>query len=125
MHECSFCISLDKSRPDSTYPQNLMIPLVAFVSMFVESSHVDDVVEALSRIDNVQDVFEVTGEFDIVSIVSAPDIDEFRDILKNGIMKIEGVRSTVTSIVLNPHKGISQEEPSEIGGESAAVNGRD
>ena len=84
--------------------------LIAFVSIFVESSHVDDVLTALSRLDNVEDVFEVTGEFDIVSIVSAPDIEEFRDVLKNRIMKIIGVKSTVTSIVLNPHKGKSPEQ---------------
>ncbi len=77
--------------------------LTAFVSIFVESSLLDDVLSALSRIDNVQDCYEITGEFDIISVVSAPDIEKFRDVLKNGIMKIAGVKSTVTSIVLS-HK---------------------
>jgi len=38
-------------------------------------------------------------------MVSAADIEEFRDILKNKIMKIKGVKSTVSSIVLKAHKG--------------------
>ena len=83
-----------------------MSSLVALVSSFVESSRVDEVMEALSSLDNVEDTYEVTGEFDLVSIVSARDIYEFRDILKNRILKIDGVKSTVTSFVLNPHNGL-------------------
>jgi len=71
----------------------------------VDASLMDDVVEALSKIDSVEELREVTGEFDIVTLVSASDIESFRDILKNRIMKIKGVKSTVTSIVLSSHKG--------------------
>jgi DNA-binding Lrp family transcriptional regulator len=80
--------------------------LHAFVNIFVEASLIDDVVEALSKIDTVEELYEVTGEFDIVTLVSASDIESFRDILKNRIMKINGVKSTVTSIVLSAHKGL-------------------
>ena len=83
-----------------------MHELHAFVNIFVEASLIDDVVEALSKIDTVEELYEVTGEFDIVTLVSASDIESFRDILKNRIMKINGVKSTVTSIVLNAHKGL-------------------
>ena len=64
----------------------------------------DDVVEALSKLDKIVDLYEVTGEFDIVTVVSASDIEEFRDVLKNKIMKVPGVKSTVSSIVLTTHK---------------------
>jgi DNA-binding Lrp family transcriptional regulator len=40
-----------------------------------------------------------------VTLVSASDIEEFRDVLKNRIMKIKGIKSTVSSIVLKAHKG--------------------
>ena len=79
--------------------------LHAFIDIFVESHQMDVVVEALSKIDNVEELHEVTGEADIVVLVSASDVEEFRDILKNKIMKINGVKSTVTSIVLQAHKG--------------------
>jgi len=65
----------------------------------------DEVVQALQKLPNMEELYEVTGEFDIVSLVSASDIEEFRDILKNKIMKIKGVKSTVTSVVLHAHKG--------------------
>ncbi|MDV3293871.1 MAG: Lrp/AsnC ligand binding domain-containing protein [Nitrososphaerales archaeon] len=82
-----------------------MSRLLAFVDIFVESPLMDDVVESLKQLPNLEELYEVTGEFDIVSLVSAEDIDEFRDVLKNRIMKIKGVKSTVSSVVLHTHKG--------------------
>lgn len=79
--------------------------LLAFVDIFVESPTLDDVIRALSKLPNVEELYEVTGEFDIVTLVSVADIEEFRDFLKNKILKIKGVKSTVTSIVLNAPKG--------------------
>jgi DNA-binding Lrp family transcriptional regulator len=77
----------------------------AFVDIFVESQLMDEVIQALSKIDDVEELYEVTGEFDIITLVSADDIEEFREVLKNKIMKIHGIRSTVSSIVLKAHKG--------------------
>ena len=82
-----------------------MSRLLAFVDIFVESPKMDEVIQELQKLPNMEELYEVTGEFDIVSLVSAADIEEFRDILKNKIMKIKGVKSTVSSIVLKSHKG--------------------
>ena len=82
-----------------------MAKMLAFVDIFVDSPSMDDVVEALSRIPNIEELYEVTGEFDIVTLVSAADIEEFRDILKNKILKIKGIKSTVSAMVLHTHKG--------------------
>ena len=65
----------------------------------------DSVVAALSKLETLEELYEVTGEFDVVTLVSATDIQEFREILKNKIMKIKGVKSTVSSVVLHTHKG--------------------
>ncbi len=82
-----------------------MARLLAFVDIFVESPEMDNVVAALSKLENLEELYEVTGEFDLVTLVSANDIEEFRDVLKNRIMKIKGVKSTVSSVVLKAHKG--------------------
>ena len=79
--------------------------MFAFVNIFAESSEMDNVLTALGELENLEELYEVTGEFDIVSLVSASDIEDFRDVLKNKIMKIKGVRSTVSSVVLKVHKG--------------------
>lgn len=90
-----------------------MARFLAFVDIFVESSTMDDVIAALIKLDNLEELYEVTGEFDIVTLLSARDIEEFRDVLKNKIMKIKGVKSTVSSVVLKAYKGprCTDEEP--------------
>ena len=75
-----------------------MARLLAFIDIFVESAEMDNVVVALSKLENLEELFEVTGEFDIVTLFSASDIEEFRAILKNRVMKIKGVKSVVSSI---------------------------
>jgi len=63
------------------------------------------VTNALCELDGLEEVYEVTGEFDLMILVSASDIECLRDIMKNRIMKIDGVKSIVSSIVLNVCKG--------------------
>ena len=74
------------------------------MNIFVESPTLDDVVRALCEFSNVEEVYEVTGEYDIIALVSVASIEEFRDFLKYKILKIKGVRSTVTSVVFNAPK---------------------
>jgi len=72
----------------------------ALVQIFAETSGLDAVERALSKLDNLEALFEVTGEFDIVALISARDSAEFREILKDKIRSIEGVRATAISVVL-------------------------
>jgi len=71
----------------------------------------DDVVKSLNQMPNVEELYEVTGEFDVVALVSAADIEEFRDFLKNRLLKVKGIKSTVTSIVLSTAKGHRNGQP--------------
>jgi DNA-binding Lrp family transcriptional regulator len=71
----------------------------------VEPSQKENVLTNLSKIANLEEIYEVAGEYDIVSLVSASCLEEFRDVLQKKIMKIEGIKSTITTIVLKPHKG--------------------
>lgn len=75
------------------------------MNVFVESPLMDHVVKELTELPNSEEVYEVTGEFDVICVVSAADMEEFRDVLVNEIMKIRGVRSTVTDVVLFSHRG--------------------
>jgi len=82
-----------------------MSRFLASVNIFAESTQIDSVVVALSKLSNIEEVYEVAGEYDIVTLVSTSTLEEFRDILQKQIMKIKGVKSTITTIVLKPHKG--------------------
>lgn len=84
----------------------------AFIHVFAESSQLENVGRELSKLPEVIDVYEVTGEFDVIAVVITPSIGEFRRFLRDKILKIPGVKSTVTSIVLHTHKrdGVELEE---------------
>jgi DNA-binding Lrp family transcriptional regulator len=73
--------------------------------MFVEPSQKDQVLAALAKLNNIEEIYEVAGEYDIVSLVSASCLEEFRDVLQKKIMKTKGIKSTITTIILQPHKG--------------------
>jgi len=78
---------------------------LASVNIFADSTQIDNVIEALSKLRNIEEVYEVAGEYDIVTLVSTPTLEEFRDTLQKQIMKIKGVKSTISTIILEPHKG--------------------
>jgi len=71
----------------------------------VDSAELDQVIVALSKLPNIEEIYEVAGEYDIVSLVSTSCMEELREVLQKGIMKIKGVKSTITTIVMQSHKG--------------------
>lgn len=77
-----------------------MARFTALVQIFAESSGLDAVERALNKLDNLEALFEVTGEFDIVALISAADSAEFREILRDKIRSIQGVKATAISVVL-------------------------
>ncbi len=85
--------------------------VLAFVDLFVDPARIDEVISSLKEIKNAVQVYEVTGEFDVIVLVNVATIEEFRDMLKNRIMKISGIKSTVTSIVLKSHRNHTLEVP--------------
>jgi len=79
--------------------------LLASVNIFVDPSQKAKVLQALSEVSSIEEVYEVAGEYDIVSLVSASCLEEFRDVLHKQIMKIKGIKSTIVTVILEPHKG--------------------
>ncbi|MEM2901947.1 MAG: Lrp/AsnC ligand binding domain-containing protein [Candidatus Bathyarchaeia archaeon] len=78
--------------------------ITAIINIFVETEWMEKVTEAIASFPEVVDVYEVTGEFDLVAMVKAEDIMEFRRFLKDKVMKVKGIKSTVTSVILYTHK---------------------
>ena len=79
--------------------------VLSFIEIFVDPALMDDVVKELAIIDDVIEVYEVTGEFDIMIMTASKDMEEFRDLLKNKIIKIKGIKTTISSLVLKEDKG--------------------
>ena len=81
-----------------------MSKISVILNITVESKDLDDVSKALASLSEVIDVYEVTGESDLVAIVSADDVIGFRNMLKNDILKIDGIKTTVSSVIMYTHK---------------------
>jgi len=76
----------------------------ASVNLFVDAARKTQVIDALSKLENIKEIYEVKGEFDVVSIVSASSVEEFRNVLRKKILKIKGVKNVIVSVVLKVHK---------------------
>jgi DNA-binding Lrp family transcriptional regulator len=78
--------------------------VVVLLNIFVESQELENVSHALEKLPQVTDLYEVTGEYDLVALVSADSITAWRELLKDKILKIKGVRSTVSAVIIHTHK---------------------
>jgi len=76
----------------------------AVLHIFVEAGRIESVCERLARFPATLDVYEVTGEYDVIAIVSVSSIEELREFVSKSLYDIEGVKSSVTSIILYTHK---------------------
>ncbi|TMI17414.1 Lrp/AsnC family transcriptional regulator [Candidatus Bathyarchaeota archaeon] len=78
--------------------------VIVILNLFVESTELEKVTNSLVKLTDITDVYEVTGEYDIVCLLRTESILAFREVLKNKILRIPGVKSTVSAIVLYTHK---------------------
>ena len=78
-----------------------MNQFLASVNIFIDRSQKNNVLSELSKLQNAKEVYEVAGEYDIVSLISASSLEEFRDVLQKRVMKINGVKSTITTVILS------------------------
>jgi DNA-binding Lrp family transcriptional regulator len=97
---CDYCLIKNvNGKSEGTH----LNPFVASVNMYVESAEKDNILLALSKIVAVKEVYEVAGEYDIVSVISTSCMEEFHKLLHDEILLIKGMKSTVTTIVLKLH----------------------
>ena len=73
--------------------------MLAFVLIRVRMGASARVAKEISRIDGVNEVYELTGDIDMIAKVEAHSIDELSRIIFR-IREIEGVQGTDTRIVL-------------------------
>ncbi|MGQ9542483.1 MAG: Lrp/AsnC family transcriptional regulator [Candidatus Bathyarchaeia archaeon] len=78
--------------------------VMVILNIFTETRKLDKVAEDLANLPEIIDVYEVTGEYDIFALAGVDDIISVRNLLKNKILKIDGIRSTVTSVILHTIK---------------------
>ena len=61
-----------------------------------------EVTSQLQRLSGVENVDPVTGPYDIIAIVSAPDLNAVGDLVTTQIHKIDGIVRTITCLSVGP-----------------------
>ena len=86
-----------------------MNQFTASVNMFIEPTEKEHILTALSSIKEIREVYEVAGEYDLMSIVQTPCIEDFQILLHEQILHIKGIKSTIITVVLKTYNKRSQE----------------
>jgi DNA-binding Lrp family transcriptional regulator len=81
------------------------VPRGVFVilNVVVQAQKLEKVTAALERLPEVADLYEVTGEYDLVAILQTDSIVEFRR-LTHKIQRIEGIRGTNSMVIIHTLK---------------------
>jgi len=75
--------------------------LEAYILMNTEANALWNVAEVTLKIDGVKTAHAVTGQFDVVALVSFPKIEDLGRIIEK-IQHLKGVRGTQTLISIPP-----------------------
>lgn len=77
--------------------------ITAIVLMQVEPRAIPDTAQALADLDDVSEVYSVTGEFDLVAIVRVRTHDALADVVTGEIAKVEGIERTETLVAFRAY----------------------
>jgi DNA-binding Lrp family transcriptional regulator len=72
----------------------------AIVMVNVDIGKEDEVFNKLLELPEVKEVYMVYGVHDLVVIIETGDMDSMRALITQKIRKIDGVKGTITSIVI-------------------------
>jgi len=75
--------------------------LEAYILMNTEANALWNVAESTLKIEGVKTAHAVTGEFDVVALVSFPKIEDLGKIIEK-IQRLKGVRGTETLMAIPP-----------------------
>jgi DNA-binding Lrp family transcriptional regulator len=82
----------------------MVLTVRAILHVFVEQGKLEDVGEVLAKIPDIIDVYEVTGEYDIIATAKTNDLHKLRSLILEKLMKMHGIKAVTTSVVLHTYK---------------------
>ena len=74
--------------------------VTAYITISTELGSEDDVKEAIESIEGVRECNVVYGVYDLVALIEADTTEKLNEMVFNKIRKFEGVKSTLTLIVV-------------------------
>lgn len=82
--------------------------IVVVLDVTAKSQELDRVAQTLRDIPEVSDLYEVTGEYDLVALIKTDSITSLRNLLKDKILSIEGISGTNTLVIIHTHKRLGK-----------------
>jgi DNA polymerase III epsilon subunit family exonuclease len=89
--------------------------VTAIVLIKTDVDRIPETAEALAQIQQVSEVYSVTGEFDLVAMVRVRDHDELGDVIPGTVNKVSGVTHTETHIAFRTYSRHDLEAAFAIG----------
>jgi DNA-binding Lrp family transcriptional regulator len=77
------------------------MPTKAYILIETAVGKSRDVVRAISSLEGVVTVDAVTGPYDIIAVVEAPDLNAVGDLVTNQIHTVSGIVRTVTCLAIS------------------------
>lgn len=76
-----------------------VVPL-SYVLISVELGSEEKVLDEVRKVRHVKECHQVYGIYDLIAKVEADSMDELKEVITWKIRRLEGVRSTLTTIVI-------------------------
>ncbi len=78
--------------------------VTALIGVKVDTKSINDFAGEIKDFNTVEDIFLVTGEFDIMLKVKFPSYGELKEFIISKLPQIKGVLKTETMMVINTYK---------------------
>ncbi len=93
--------------------------ITALVMINAARHTVPETAQALLRIEGVREVYSVTGEYDLVAIVSTPVYEELAELVTSRITAVRTITGTHTLMAFQCYSNNDMERMWDIGTEEA------
>lgn len=101
-------ITAEYDKMLSSYYKNEKIR--AIISLKVETKNADSIAEKIAELNEVDEVFIVTGDADIIIKASFDNYKNMKEFLLNSLGAINGVRETKTMMIVASYKEFGMRE---------------
>lgn len=93
--------------------------ITAIVLVRTDVASIPEVAEAIAELEGVSEVYSVTGEFDLITIVRVRDHDDLADVIPGRVNKVSGVAHTETHVAFRTYSKHDLEATFSLGFEEA------
>jgi DNA-binding Lrp family transcriptional regulator len=93
--------------------------ITAIVLVKAQVDRIPEVAEAIAELENVSEVYSVTGEFDLIAMVRVRQHDDLADVIPGRINKIAGILSTETHVAFRTYSQHDLEAAFSLGATAA------